>query len=443
MKKIFLLFILCLIFFTSCASSNENIILDEKPSWITNELIDDNITYYIISGEGLSLDSAKNNAIDDFYFELNKTVNIEDKSKFINDLIENFYYSPLELRIIKRYVEQQRDTSYKIYYLLSANKVNFEKSVLKKTEIDASISKKLTSLETESNLAYRDNKDYKSIDLLITAYINAKDNGFDIEADNFLEIIISRINSLNIRVYAKNNINSLEIRLNRDQGLIDPTVQGAKILAIYNALDLNYNNYLVKQDLIPIKNSNYTFLLDDKNINKKGVIIFKLDFEEQLKVLNNKRYIVAVQSIEKAINERVFSYSQISDFEGKTVILSTTENGFNQEERESVTQDFFTNMLIKQNANVILKENIDTNNLEQFQYLGDYLFVFKAELVNEENGIKPYALSHGSLEIYDLSNLLKIYDSNLIDSIAIADTMEESENQSLINVAKKTYHNYL
>lgn len=443
MKKIFLLFILCLLFFTSCASSNENIILDKKPSWITNEIIDENTTYYIISGEGDSLDSAINNAIEDFYFELTKSVNIEDKSIFINDLIENYYYSPLELRIIKRYEEQLRNDSYKIYYLLSANKTNVEESVLKKIEKDDSISKKLTSLDSESNLVYRDNKDYKSIDLLITAYINAKDNGFDIEAEDFLDIIISRINSLNIRVYAKNNINSLEIRLNRDQGLIDPLVQGAKILAIYNALDLNYNNYLVKQDLIPIKNNYYTFLLDDKNINKKGVIIFKLDFEEQLKVLTNKGYIVAAQSIDKAINERVFSYSQISDFEGKKVIISTTENGFNQEERESVTQDFFTNMLKKQNATVVFKNNVDTTNLEQFQDFGDYLFIFKAELIDEENGIKPYAISHGSLEIYDLSNLLIIYDSNLIDCIAIADTMEESENQSLINVAKKTYHNYL
>ncbi len=443
MKKIFLLFILCLLFFTSCASSNENIILNQKPSWITNEIIDENTTYYIISGEGSSLDSAKNNAIDDFYFELIKTVNIEDKSKFNNDLIENYYYSPLELRIIKRYVEQPRANSYKIYYLLSANKISVEESVLKKIERDDSISKKLTSLDSESNLAYRDNKDYHSIDLLITAYINAKDNGFDIEADDFLDIIISRINSLNIRVYAKNNINSLEIRLNRDQGLIDPLVQGAKILAIYNALDLNYNNYIVKQDLIPIKNSYYTFLLDDKNINKKGVIIFKLDFEEQLKVLTNKGYLVAAQSIDKTINERVFSYSQISNFEGKRVIISTTENGFNQEERESVTQDFFTNMLKKQNATVIYKSNVDSTNLEKFQDLGDYLFIFKAELVDEENGIKPYVISHGSLEIYDLSKLLLIYDSNLIDCIAIADTMEESENQSLINVAKKTYHNYL
>lgn len=443
MKKIFLLFILCLLFFTSCASSNENIILDKKPSWITNEIIDENTTYYIISGEGDSLDSAINNAIEDFYFELTKSVNIEDKSIFINDLIENYYYSPLELRIIKRYEEQLINNSYKIYYLLSANKTNVEESVLKKIEKDDSISKKLTSLDSESNLVYRDNKDYKSIDLLITAYINAKDNGFDIVAEDFLDIIISRINSLNIRVYAKNNINSLEIRLNRDQGLIDPLVQGAKILAIYNALDLNYNNYLVKQDLIPIKNNYYTFLLDDKNINKKGVIIFKLDFEEQLKVLTNKGYIVAAQSIDKAINERVFSYSQISDFEGKKVIISTTENGFNQEERESVTQDFFTNMLKKQNATVVFKNNVDTTNLEQFQDFGDYLFIFKAELIDEENGIKPYAISHGSLEIYDLSNLLIIYDSNLIDCIAIADTMEESENQSLINVAKKTYHNYL
>lgn len=132
MKKIFLLFILCLLFFTSCASSNENIILNQKPSWITNEIIDENTTYYIISGEGSSLNSAKNNAIDDFYFELIKTVNIEDKSKFNNDLIENYYYSPLELRIIKRYVEQPRANSYKIYYLLSANKISVEESVLKK-----------------------------------------------------------------------------------------------------------------------------------------------------------------------------------------------------------------------------------------------------------------------------------------------------------------------
>lgn len=443
MKKVFLIFIGCILFFTSCASSNENIILNKKPSWITNEIIDENISYYIISGEGDSIDSAKNNAINDFYFELIKTLNIEDKNQFINDLIENYYYSPLELRIIKRYEEIQRDNSYKIYFLLSANKTNLEESVFIKNEKDKAISKKLDNLKNESDLAYRDNKDYKSIDLLISAYINAKDNGFDIEADDFLDIIISRINSLNIRVYAKNNINSIEIRINRDQGLIDPLVEGAKILALYNALDLNYNNYLAKQDLVPLKNNYYTFLLDDKNINKKGVIIFKLDFEEQIKVLINKEYTVAAQLIDKAINERVFSYSQISNFENKTILISTVENGFNQEERESVTQDFFNNMLKKQKATVIFKDNVDTTNLEQFQNQGDYLFVFKAELIDEEDGIRPYVISHGSLEIYDLSNLLLIYDSNLIDSIAIGDTMEESENQSLINVAKKTYHNYL
>jgi hypothetical protein len=443
MKKVWTVIFICFLLLTSCVTKNESVVLKTMPSWVTNEIVDENLIYYKIKGNGFSLGSATSNAINNFYTTLNKSVEISDKETFINSLSENYDYEPLTLKIEKTYIKQYEDKSFHIIYLVSANRLKIQASKLKKIAITKKINQDLIELENESDFLYRENKDYQSIKALIQAYILATETGFLEKAKNYLNTAVSRISSINISVYAKNNKNSLEIKLNRIQGFINPSVKNAKLLALYNSKDIDFNNYLAKQTLLPFKNNNFVFYLDNININLKGLVIFKLDFTEEIFKLKKIELTEAAQRIEKVINEKVFSYETVSDFKDKKVLVITIENEINQDKRESVTTDFFTKRLTELGATVIINSDVDIDSLELLKPEADYVFLFRAEIVEKEEGIRAFVLSHGSLQIYDLSNFYLIYDSSLIDSLAINETMKESERDSLINVAKRTYHNFL
>jgi hypothetical protein len=445
MKRYIILIFTCLILLSACTSSRDQLFLDTVPSWVTeeidNEIEGNSINYYRIQGNGFSIESATRNAVSVFYESLSPALDIENKEEFVSQLSQKYSYPPLEMEIVKKYIKQYEDKSYNISYLISANKLKIEESKVQKIEKDLQISSKLENYESESNLFYRENKDFDAIQVYINAYIYAKDNGFDDQAADYLDTITSLISSLNIRVYARNSANSLEIRVNREQTFLNPLVQNAKILVQYNTKDIDFNNYLRNEELYP-KDNRFVFYLDNKNINLKGLLKFKINLEEEIDLLISKGYQEAAKQIEFAINERVFSYEAISDFSDKEILLTTIENDIRQVRKESVTTDFFVSKLEELGASVIVDDDIDIDNIDQFKSRADYLFIFRAETVEQDIGLKAHVLSHGSLVIYDLSSLALVYDSELIDSIAIKSTTEESEDEAFLKIAKKAYHSY-
>ncbi len=445
MKRYIILIFTCLILLSACTSSRNQVFLDSVPSWVTdeidNELEGNSINYYRIQGNGFSIASATRNAVSVFYDSLSSSLNIDDKEEFISQLSYQYSYVPLDMKIVKKYIKQYEDKSYNIIYLISANRFKVDEAKVQKTENDLIISTKLESFESESNIFYRENKDFDSIQVYVNAYIYAMDNNFDEKAERYLDTITSLISALNIRVYARNNSNSLEIRVNREQAFLNPLVQNAKLLVQYNTKDIDFNNYLRNEELNP-DNNRFVFYLDNKNINLKGLLKFKINLEEEIDLLRSKGYIAAAEEIDFAINERVFSYEAISDFSNKEIILTTIENDIRQVRKESVTTDFFVSKLEELGANVIVDNEIDIDNIDQVKSNADYLFIFRAETVEQDTGLKAHVLSHGSLVIYDLSSLALMYDSELIDSIAIKSTIEESEDEAFLKIAKKAYHNY-
>lgn len=446
MKRFTIILFICIIIFNSCVSEDELIVLDSIPSWVKTDLdndnIESNINYYRIEGIGATVEEATLNAVTSFYDSFSKSIYIPNKDIFISSLLNDYYYKPLELKIEKKYYLENEDSLNKIVYLLTANKSIIEQESLNKIEKDQQVITDLEQFEKESNLLYRENKDYDSIKILIDAYIKANENGFIDKANTYLNTIITRISALSIKVYAKSNKNILEIRVNRNQGLINPTVKGVNLIAQYNSKDVDFQNYLSSEDLLPFKDNSFTFYLDDKNINLKGLIIFKIDLSNEVALLRSKNFNEAADRIELVIDEIVFPYERISDFQDKKVMIVSIENDVYQQRRESSTIEFFTTQLKKLGAQVIVKEIDDFENIDEFKSEADYLFLFKGEVLESQVAIKVFVSSHGSLEIYDLNSLELIFQSSLIESVAIEDTLEIGEKVSLINVAKRAFHNY-
>lgn len=446
MKRLLLIAITFMLLLNSCVSTDEQLVLDSTPSWTTGDLSKfskPNTLYYTIAGSGASENLAKTNALSTFYDVLNKSVIISEKNEFIASLGDNYFYDPFEMKIEKKYLTKLKDQLYDVVYLISASKSKIDESKLLKAKNEGIILDDLAKLEEESDFLYRDNQDYKSIQTLIKAFIVAKENKYDAKANIYLRTIISRISFLDISVFAKNDSSSLELRVNREQALMKPLVENAKLVAQYNGKDISFKNYLVKEPLLPIKNNTFVFNYTSKNINPQGLVIFKIDLEEEINLLRHKNFHEAANRIENIIEELVFSYNEKPKYSGKKVIVTTIENNINQERRESASTSFFVKKLTQQEAEVLVDLDLDIENISAVKNKADYLFIFRAEIVEREEGFRPFALSHGSLEIYDLNTLSIIFNSDLVDGIAIKDTMEESEKESFINIAKRVYFNSL
>ncbi len=442
MKKTLILLVFSFLLFTSCISGNNEINLQSVPNWVSEKYSDEFLNYYVVEGYGDTEIVAKKEALKTFYDDLSSFILIEDEAAFINELSDNYSYDDLTIKIIKQF-DEIIDSRVHVIFLITADKKTIDEKNLERINREEQIIAELKNFEETSNAYYRENKDLQSIRELIDAYIYAQENDFILQSDDYLNIIISRVKALNIIVYGKRDLYNLEIRLNREEGFIDPLVLDGEILISYNSKDIKFDNYLINQDLYSDNNNLFYFDIENTNINLDGLIIFKINLEEKLKLLRSKNFNDAANQIEFAIKEKVFSYNKISHLADKTIILSTIENDINQNTRESVSTDFLKEKLLEQKANVTVKENLNINNIQQYQNQADYLFLFRAEVVNKEDGLKSIVLSHGSLEVYDLSTLDLVFDSTLIDSMALEDSIEAGESASIIQVARKAFYNFL
>ena len=439
MKKKTILYLLIVIsLFSSCASNNQEIIIEDSPNWINIENNEALNYFYISEGYGDTILTASSNSINDFYEQVKNQVYIESESEFKNSLISEYYYEPLNIQIEKRYYKKIINGGYVVNYLFSYDEDLFSKNIIKYNELEEEILTQINYLEKESNTLYRSNKDLDSIKLLIELYIYSMENKRIVNANQILDIIVSRISSIYIRIIPEND--NLNINLYREERFIDPKVINASIIASYNNIDLNYNNYLNQEKLNPNKDNTFDFNINNKKINEKGLIIFKIDLLEELFLLKQKGYVSAANLLEKNINETIYSYSTLSNFSNKTIYLKIIENDVNQKPLESVTSEFFIEKMKNINSQVIINNDIEIENLSQYKNIGDFLFLFRAEIVEKQDLYKPYAYSHGSLEVYDLETEELIFDSTLVDSLSINDTMEESEVNSILDVAKKAFH---
>ncbi len=442
MKKTLILLVFSFLLFTSCISGNNEINLQSVPNWVSEKYSDEFLNYYVVEGYGDTEIIAKKDALKTFYDELSSFILIEDETAFINELYDNYSYEDLTIKIIKQF-DEIIDSRVHVIFLITADKKTIDEKNLERINREEQITAELKNFEETSNAYYRENKDLQSIRELIDAYIYAQENDFILQSDDYLNMIISRVKALNITVYGKRDLYNLEIRLNREEGFIDPLVIDGEILVSYNSKDIKFDNYLIEQDLYSDNNNLFYFDIENTNINLDGLIIFKINLDEKLKLLRSKNFNDAANQIEFAIKEKVFSYNKISHLADKTIILSTIENDINQNTRESVSTDFLKEKLLEQKANVTVKENLNINNIQQYQNQADYLFLFRAEVVNKEEGLKSIVLSHGSLEVYDLSTLDLVFDSTLIDSMALEDSIEAGESASIIQVARKAFYNFL
>ncbi|MGD1820018.1 MAG: hypothetical protein ACPKOI_09085 [Pleomorphochaeta sp.] len=442
MKKTLILLVFSFLLFTSCISGNNEINLQSVPNWVSEKYSDEFLNYYVVEGYGDTEIIAKKDALKTFYDELSSFILIEDETAFINELYDNYSYEDLTIKIIKQF-DEIIDSRVHVIFLITADKKTIDEKNLERINREEQITAELKNFEETSNAYYRENKDLQSIRELIDAYIYAQENDFILQSDDYLNMIISRVKALNITVYGKRDLYNLEIRLNREEGFIDPLVIDGEILVSYNSKDIKFDNYLIDQDLYSDNNNLFYFDIENTNINLDGLIIFKINLDEKLKLLRSKNFNDAANQIEFAIKEKVFSYNKISHLADKTIILSTIENDINQNTRESVSTDFLKEKLLEQKANVTVKENLNINNIQQYQNQADYLFLFRAEVVNKEDGLKSIVLSHGSLEVYDLSTLDLVFDSTLIDSMALEDSIEAGESASIIQVARKAFYNFL
>ncbi|MGD1822698.1 MAG: hypothetical protein ACPKM0_08060 [Pleomorphochaeta sp.] len=444
-KKICYILIITLALLSSCASSDEDLVLNKYPTWIENEKTDESIypSSFIIEGSGETLDLASIDAINNFYDILSRNIYIENEFLFKESLFKNYYYEPFDMRIEKRYIDELISGGYVVIYYISSDETIIKNNTLKQESLEQNISKQLIEYESMSNKLYRDNKDLSSIKTLIEAYIYAMDNGFEVDGNDYLKTIISRISAININIYSKKNINNLQIKLNRDERIIDPIIISAEMKVLYNNVDNNFKNYLVSDTLYPNKDGSFYFNIDNKKINEEGLLVFMINLDDELKLLNQKGYKIAADRIYNVIEEKIYSYSKKSLFENKTIYLKTIENDIKQNALDSISINFFKEKLESLNSIVIIDEDIDINNLAEYSEKGDYLFLFRAEIVEEQSSYKYTTLSHGSLEIYDLNDSSLYYDSTLFDSIYISDDLENSKTQSILNVAKKVLHNLL
>ena len=442
MKKTLILIVFSFLLFTSCITGDNEINLQTIPNWVSEKYSDEFLNYYIVEGYGDTEIVAKKEALKTFYNDLSSLVLIADEDSFVNELYDNYSYDDLTISIIKQF-DEVIDNKTHVIFLITADKKTIDEKNLERINREEQISTELENFEETSNSYYRDNKDLQSIRELIDAYIYAQENDFTSQADDYLDMIISRVKALNITVYGKRDLYNLEIRLNREEGFIDPLVIDGEILVSYNSKDIMFDNYLIDQDLYSDNNNLFYFDLENTNINLDGLIIFKINLDEKLKLLRSKDFNDAADQIEFAIREKVFSYNKISHLADKTIILSTIENDINQNTRESVSTDFLKEKLIEQKAKVTVNENLNINNIQQYQNQADYLFLFRAEVVDREEGLKAFVLSHGSLEVYDLSTLDLVFDSTLIDSMALEDSIEAGESASIIQVARKAFYNFL
>ncbi|MGD1815430.1 MAG: hypothetical protein ACPKNR_00220 [Pleomorphochaeta sp.] len=442
MKKTLILIVFSFLLFTSCITGDNEINLQTIPNWVSEKYSDEFLNYYIVEGYGDTEIVAKKEALKTFYNDLSSLVLIADEDSFVNELYDNYSYDDLTISIIKQF-DEVIDNKTHVIFLITADKKTIDEKNLERINREEQITTELENYEETSNSYYRDNKDLQSIRELIDAYIYAQENDFTSQADGYLDMIISRVKALNITVYGKRDLYNLEIRLNREEGFIDPLVIDGEILVSYNSKDIMFDNYLIDQDLYSDNNNLFYFDLENTNINLDGLIIFKINLDEKLKLLRSKDFNDAADQIEFAIREKVFSYNKISHLADKTIILSTIENDINQNTRESVSTDFLREKLIEQKAKVTVNENLNINNIQQYQNQADYLFLFRAEVVDKEEGLKAFVLSHGSLEVYDLSTLDLVFDSTLIDSMALEDSIEAGESASIIQVARKAFYNFL
>ncbi len=437
-NRIILLLFLVIYLFSSCASNDQSIVLEDSPTWINIENNEELNYFYVSEGYGNTIFEASSDSINDFYEQIKNIVYIENEYDFKNSLLSDYYYKPLNIQIENRYYKNIINGGFIVYYLFSYDNDLFALNTNKFNKFEEDVLNQINSLEKESNILYRSNKDLDSIKLLIELYIYSMDNGKNIIANQILDIILSRVSAINIRIIPEND--NLKIFLYREERFIDPKVINASIIASYNNVDLNFNNYLNQEKLIANKDNSYNFNINNKKINDKGLIIFKINLYEELLLLKQKGYITAANLLDKNINETIYSYSKTSDFSNKTIYLKIVENDVNQSPLDSVTKEFFIEKMNDMNSQVIINNDIEIENLSQYSNIGDYLFLFRAEIVEKQNLYKPYAFSHGSLEVYDLETEEQIFDSTLVDSLSISDTMEESESTSILNVAKRAFH---
>lgn len=444
MKKLnYFIYILLLILLSSCVTKNDDFYFDSTPNWVNRDYENEVYNFYIIKGEGETQAKASYDAIFTFYNNLSKTVLIEDEQGFINNLNTNFIYEPLEMKIEKNYIETNNDNIYNITYLVSSKKNLIEIKEIEKKEVEKQNIDKLNTYENKSNDYYRNNKDLDSIKILINAYIFAKNNNYEKRAKVYLNTIISRISDINIKVYLKDSLNKLELKLYRDENYIDPIVLNAQLIASYNNINVRYENYLVEEVLLPYKEGLYDFDIKNRNLNEKGVIIFKLNLLDQLKLLKSNKFLDAEEQIDNAINEKIFVYDKESIFNNKVIYINIIENDENQNQLENISLKFIKTQLESYGATVIIKEDLNIDELDSLKNKGDYFFLFRAEIVEKKEGYKAIVLSHGSLEVYDLKDLNIFYDSTLIDSLYIGDSIEECEKESILRVAKKIFHSFM
>lgn len=441
-KYILLLFIILLIN-SSCTSTNPSLEINYAPTWLEKEYESELYSYYIVEGQGYSINAATYQAINNFYNSLSDNLYIEDKQNFIDSLNDTFQYLPLKMKISKRYVKKNIDDIYQVSFLIISDKKIIEEQTEKKINFDENINKKLSDYEKNSNELYRNNKDIDSINKLVEAYIYAKENNFNNKAETFLNSIISRIMSLDIRIYYSNSKNNLLIKMYRDESFFDPLIINGRIIASYNNLDVNYENYLVEDTIYPMKDGSFNFIIDDKKINDNGLIIFKIDLNNQIKLLRKKGYIEAANLIGNTIKEKVYQYELIPEFFNKKIIIKIVENDLKQQPLENVSLDFFKEQINNLGSSLIVNQEISLSELDSIDEDGDYFFLFRAEVVEEDNKDKPFVFSHGSLEVYDLNDFSLLFDSSLLDSVEFDDSLDEARNKSILEVAKKTFYSLI
>lgn len=439
-RKILTLLFVTFLLFSSCASTANMNYVSRSPSWING--VPDSVTQlnYLIVVNGADEKKLYADACNIFVKRFVINLSLEDKTdEYLDSLINTLSIPDFDVYNAKRYLVSTGENSYKGYFLFTSSKIKVSNAITTRLKLVSTTKATLSNLVNKSNENYKNNKDLKSIDNLVDAYILSRTNNISSASTNssinLMNHILKLIRNMTISVanFDQDNLNC-NISVVRKVGLFPPIILDSNIKISYSSYNSSSDPYLdVEKINIPAKLTSYNFVPRNTSIYKKGVLLIEVDIDEALRKLRNNGYSDTADILEKNNKSYVISYINNDFFENKSIVLKILENDLNQVPIVPKSVNRIVDALESLGATVTLDDNEIDNNSTY-----DYQIIIRNEITDKISGFKAIVKTAGSVEVKDLSKDIIIYDSEPFECVVNGDDMESAINEIFERFALKS-----
>ncbi|MBK5200640.1 MAG: hypothetical protein JJE21_03805 [Spirochaetaceae bacterium] len=439
-KKLLALLFATFVLFSSCTSTNNMNYVSRSPYWINGVSDSPSILNYVIVVSGSDEQELYTSACNIFVTRFVINLSLEAKSdEYLDSLINTLNIPDFNVNNSKRYIIDNGDNSYKGYFLFTASKAKVSNATATRLNLISTTKATLLKLINQSNENYRNNKDLKSFDNLVDAYILSRNSNISSSetnsSTNLMNRLLKLVRNMTISVadFDQNNLNC-SISVARKVGLFPPIILDSNIKISYSSYNPSSNPYLdVEKINIPSKLTSFKFVPRNNSIYKKGVLLIEVDIDENLTKLRNSGYSDTASILEKNNKCYVISYKSNDFFANKSIKLKVLENDLNQIPLIPRSVNRIVDALESLGGTITLDDNTIDNKSTY-----DYQIVIRNEITDKVPGFKAVVRTAGSVEVNDLSKDMIIYNSEPFECVANGDDMESAINEVFDRFALKS-----